>query len=100
MSAPRVFAGEHPVSPRQLQILRIIERWVADCGFPPTYREFAIELGLSTGSRQAVAEHLARLVAKQLLVRRARTARGLSLTAAARELLAREAQRQPMGATT
>jgi len=80
-------AGERPVSPRQFEILLIIERSVEARGFPPTYAEFTIELGLSPHSRQVIHEHLERLAAKQMIIRHPRAARGITLTAAARELL-------------
>jgi SOS-response transcriptional repressor LexA len=101
MSAPLgARAGERPVSPRQFEILRIIERSVEARGFPPTYAEFTIELGLSPHSRQVIHEHLCRLAAKQLITRHARTARGLTLTEAARQLLARaRLETPPDGAT-
>jgi repressor LexA len=88
-------AGETPVTARQLEVLRIIERSIEARGFPPTIREFTIELGLSLKSRQSIEEYLARLAAKGMLVRHARAARGITLTAAARELLARERANLP-----
>jgi SOS-response transcriptional repressor LexA len=82
-------AGEGPVTDRQLEILQIIERSVDARGFPPTYAELTTELGLSPHSRQTIHEHLSRLAAKGMLVRYPRAARGMTLTAAARALLAR-----------
>jgi len=78
--------------------LQIIERSVDARGFPPTVRELTIALGVSPHSRQTIYEHLSRLAAKGMLIRHARAARGLTLTAAARELLARLRAQQP-GAT-
>jgi repressor LexA len=80
---------------RQLDVLRCIERSLGERGFPPTYREFQAELGLS--SRQTVHEHLSKLEARGLLIRYRYEARGLQFTDAARELLARE---RAKGATT
>jgi len=91
-------AGEGPVSPRQLEVLQIIERSLAARGFPPTYAELTVELGLAPHSRQTIHEHLSRLAAKGMLVRHARAARGLTLTDAARRELARA--RQLIGETT
>lgn len=86
--------GASPVTPRQLQVLQIIERSIDARGFPPTVREFTIELGISPQSRQCIDEHLGRLAAKGMLLRHARAARGITLTAAARELLARVRAKQ------
>jgi SOS-response transcriptional repressor LexA len=86
--------GECPVTGRQLEVLQIIERSLEARGFPPTYAEFTVELGLSPHSRQVIHEHLLRLAAKGMLVRHARAARGITLTTAARELLARERVKQ------
>lgn len=83
------------VTERQLDVLRCIERSLVERGFPPTYREFQAELGLS--SRQTVHEHLTNLEARGLLIRYRYEARGLQFTDAARELLARERRK---GVTT
>lgn len=80
------------VTPRQLDVLRCIERSLRERGFPPTYREFQAELGL--GSRQTVHEHLANLEARGMLIRYRYEARGLQFTDAARALLARERAKQ------
>lgn len=87
-------AGLGPVSPRQLEVLQIIERSIEVRGFPPSIREVTIELGISLNSRQCIDEYFGRLAAKGMLVRHARVARGITLTTAARELLARERQRE------
>lgn len=87
-------AGDGPVTPRQLEILQIIARSLDERGFPPTYAELTIGLGLSPHSRQTIHEHLLRLAAKGMLVRHARAARGITLTALARDLLARERAKQ------
>lgn len=92
-------AGDGPVTRRQLEVLQIIERSVELRGFPPTYAELTVELGLSPHSRQTIHEHLSRLAAKGMLVRHAGAARGITLTAAAREVLARERAAQLTGAT-
>ena len=99
MSGPiSLRAGERPITRRQFDVLRIIERSVAERGFPPTVREILIALGLSPQSKQAVTDHILHLEAKKLLARHPVIARGLTLTAEARELLAARAE-QPMGAT-
>lgn len=90
-------AGEGPVTDRQLDVLRCIERSLAARGFPPTYRELQRELGLR--SKQAVRDHLVRLEAMGLLVRHYNEARGLTFTQAARELLATRSA-ATIGATT
>jgi SOS-response transcriptional repressor LexA len=74
---------------RGIDVLQIIERSLAERGFPPTYAELTIGLGINPSSRQAVREHIARLESRGLLVVHAKIARGIALTAAARELLAR-----------
>lgn len=92
-----------PVAPRQLEVLQIIERSLARRGFPPSYREIVVDLGLSPHSRQTVHDHLTRLEAKGMLVRHPRVARGLALTDAARTVLAAAraaAAAATMGATT
>lgn len=91
--------GETPVTPRQLELLQIIERSLEARGFPPTYAEFTVELGLAPHSRQTIHEHLSRLAAKGMIVRHARAARGITLTAAARAELARARAQQLIGAT-
>jgi len=102
VSAPGPRAGVHPLTARQLQVLRIIERSVAARGFPPTYREFTIELGLSRRSGQTVHDHICHLAAKQLIVRHARSARAISITDAGRALLEtmRATEPPPLGVTT
>lgn len=87
MSGPLgAHAGHRPVAPRQLDILRLIERSITARGFPPTYTEMASELGLC---RPTIHEHISRLVAKDMLIRSAYTERGIALTDAARAELAR-----------
>jgi repressor LexA len=93
-------AGDEPVTPRQLELLQIIERSLDARGFPPTYREFAVALGLGPHSRQTIHEHLSRLAAKGMLVRHARAARGITLTEAARRELARARSQSLIGGTT
>ena len=65
-------AGQTPVSPRQLEVHQI-------------------------GSRQTAQEHIDRLAAKGMVLRHPHIARGITLTAAARELLARERARTAEG---
>ena len=87
--------GASPVTARQLQVLQIIARSLDERGFPPTVREILIGLQLSPSSRQTVSEHLERLGVKGLLHRHPYVARGLTLTSAARDLLARERATNP-----
>lgn len=86
-------------TPRQLEVLQIVARSIDERGFPPTVRELTLALGISPKSRQCITDYFEQLAAKGLLVRHARMARGISLTAAAREILARELA-QPSGDTS
>lgn len=88
MTAPRgIRPPRGDITARQLEALRIIDRLINERGFPPTFKELAGELGVV--STQAVYEFLARLIARGLLLRHARTPRAMTLTPAGRELLAR-----------
>ena len=87
-------AASLPVTRRQIEVLAIIARAVDGQGFPPTIREIILELGLSPNSRQAVSDHIANLDAKGLILMRERRARAITITAAGRELLARELAQQ------
>lgn len=82
-------AAELPITARQIEVLEIIARSLEERGFPPTYRELTLALGISPHSRQTIHEHLAQLEAKRLLIKHRRAARGITLTPAARELLER-----------
>src|SRR5580698_3820916 len=54
-------------SPRQLEILRTIERHLRDEGYPPTVREIGEAVGLR--STNGVAEHLRALIRKGYLAK-------------------------------
>lgn len=73
---------------RQFEILAFIARSIRDEGFPPTYREIALGIGLADTSNAAIAYHLNRIEFKGALRRRPATSRGLTITAFGRELLA------------
>ncbi len=62
---------------RQSQILRFIEEWVRERGYPPTVREIAAAVGLSSPS--SVHNHLAALEAKGLIRRGALKRRALEV---------------------
>ena len=57
---------EPTVTPRQLEIVRIIRDWRRQHGFSPTMQEIGDRLGLS---KVTVFEHVEALVAKGLLHR-------------------------------
>lgn len=65
------------LTPKQIEALRIIRRWRADCGYSPSISEMAKELGIS---RIAVWERVEALVKKGALIRDGRKARGVDLT--------------------
>lgn len=79
--------AKRPVTKRQLEVMRIIERGVFDKGFPPTRREICLALGMSAASTQAVDEHLRRLVVKGMLLLHPRVSRGITITAAGHDVL-------------
>lgn len=59
--------GARSLSVRQQQIIAVIQQWVDQVGYPPTVREIAAEVGLSSPS--SVAHHL-RVLQERGLVRR------------------------------
>ncbi len=63
-SSPRSRSRDLP-SPRQLEILRSIERHLREQGYPPTVREIGEAVGLR--STNGVAEHLRALIRKGYL---------------------------------
>src|SRR6266850_2008620 len=46
------------LTPRQTQILRLIQRFISDTGMPPTRAEIAHELGLDRKSTRLNSSHL------------------------------------------
>jgi repressor LexA len=72
------------LTPRQVQLLRIIVRVQASHCFSPTIGELAAELGIS---RSTTFEHIGELRRKGLLSAHAGRARSLKLTSRARNLL-------------
>jgi repressor LexA len=69
-------------SPRQRELLQVIQRHVEAKGWPPSYVELRAALGLS--SSNAVADLVRACVSKGLLEREPRRARGLRVTEAGR----------------
>ena len=53
------------LTPRQTQILRLIQRFISDTGMPPTRVEIARELGFK--SANAAEEHLRALARKGVI---------------------------------
>ena len=68
-------AGSHVRSPRQTQILRLIQRFIAETGMPPTRAEIAHELGFR--SANAAEEHLRALARKGVIALVPGTSRGI-----------------------
>lgn len=64
-----------PLTGQQLNVLRFVEDFLRDRGFPPTLREIAAALGLA--SINAVRGHLAALERKGYIVRDAEKARSI-----------------------
>lgn len=65
---------DSPATPRQLQVLAYIRKYIAEQGYAPTYREIVKHFRWATPN--AAACHVAALVRKGLL----RQTRGLSRT--------------------
>lgn len=63
------------LTPAERRTLRVIERFTADRGIPPTYRELARELGVTSSSTSRYA--VDGLVSKGYINREDNTARGL-----------------------
>jgi SOS-response transcriptional repressor LexA len=76
------YLERHPVTPRQLEVLRIIDVWSRKSGYPPTVRELCALLKLR--STMAVASLTKALERKGLVVRQANRARTTTITAAGR----------------
>ena len=68
-------------SPRQLQILQLIQSFIEQHGKPPTRADIAAALGLR--NRQGIDQHLRALAAKELLMLEPGIARGIRLPAVA-----------------
>ena len=71
------------LTPRQTEILRLIQRAIAETGMPPTRAEIANELGFK--SPNAAEEHLRALQRKGVITLVAGSARGIVLKDALRE---------------
>ena len=68
----------HALTERQRFVLQLIEQSIRERGYPPTVREIARTMGIS--SSNGVTDHLRALIRKGALVREASTARGLRPT--------------------
>ncbi|HUK02801.1 MAG TPA: transcriptional repressor LexA [Steroidobacteraceae bacterium] len=73
------------LTPRQTQILRLIQRFINDTGMPPTRAEIARELGFR--SANAAEEHLRALARKGVIALMPSTSRGIQLKDTMREQL-------------
>src|ERR1700754_273842 len=71
------------LTPRQSQILRLIQRAIVDTGMPPTRAEIARELGFR--SANAAEEHLRALARKGVIALVPGTSRGIQLKDTLRE---------------
>jgi len=71
------------LTPRQTQILRLIQRFIAETGMPPTRAEIAGELGFR--SANAAEEHLRALARKGVIALIPGTSRGIQLKDTIRE---------------
>ncbi|MCC7461519.1 MAG: transcriptional repressor LexA [Gammaproteobacteria bacterium] len=73
----RAFLPADPLSPRQRQILQLIERHIERHGMPPTRAELAAALGLR--NRQGIDQHLRALARKHRIGLEPGIARGIRL---------------------
>ena len=71
------------LTPRQTQILRLIQHFIAETGMPPTRAEIAKELGFR--SANAAEEHLRALARKGVIALVPGTSRGIQLKDTMRE---------------
>ena len=71
------------LTPRQTQILRLIQQFIAHTGMPPTRAEIARELGFR--SANAAEEHLRALARKGVIALMPGTSRGIQLRDTIRE---------------
>ena len=69
------------LTPRQQQVLAIINDFSGRCGYPPSLREIAAQLGIS--GTLGVSKHLVALERKGFLRRRENRSRGITLAGAA-----------------
>lgn len=65
------------ITKRQKQVLRIIYNRIKNSGFPPSFNDLKIELGLN--SNQTILDHLANLEKKRLIKREEGSARGIKI---------------------
>lgn len=87
------------LTPRQTEILRLIQRFISETGMPPTRAEIARELGFK--SPNAAEEHLRALAKKGVIALVPGTSRGIQLKDTIREqlglpLIGRVAAGQPI----
>ena len=75
--------AESDLTPRQTEILRLIQRSVQDTGMPPTRKEIADELGFR--SPNAAEEHLRALARKGVITLLPGSSRGIQLKDSMRE---------------
>ena len=73
------------LTPRQTEILRLIQRAIAETGMPPTRAEIAEEMGFR--SPNAAEEHLRALARKGVIALMPGTSRGIKLMDTLREQL-------------
>ena len=71
------------LTPRQTQILRLVQRFISETGMPPTRAEIARELGFR--SANAAEEHLRALARKGVIALIPGTSRGIQLKDTIRE---------------
>ena len=71
------------LTPRQTQILRLVQRFISETGMPPTRAEIARELGFR--SANAAEEHLRALARKGVIALVPGTSRGIQLKDTIRE---------------
>lgn len=63
---------------QQEKIVRFIDQYIREHGYPPTLREMATHIGASSSA--GAVDHLKSLVAKGMVQRRRHTSRGTTLT--------------------
>src|SRR5690625_7316872 len=86
------------LTPRQRQVLELIQRHIEDTGFPPTRADIARELGFR--SANSAEEHLRALARKGVIEMVAGASRGIRLTQPDRlPVVGRVAAGQPILAT-
>jgi repressor LexA len=76
-------AAMSDLTPRQTQILRLVQRFISETGMPPTRAEIARELGFR--SANAAEEHLRALARKGVIALVPGTSRGIQLKDTIRE---------------